>query len=158
MVENMVTTNGQMSSSSGTTMSHIRRGTFQSQIRQIHDEHHGVITNAFDVEHLLTHQGAGAVAQDKAVGYYYGGWLTNRSVPGYNTRTPLSNMVIYNMLEAQFNNDTRPDDTPRAEGVMQYIPAGDAGLLVYFGGIQFPYNNETVEAVRSYPHIILDNH
>ncbi|ORY18722.1 hypothetical protein BCR34DRAFT_660075 [Clohesyomyces aquaticus] len=87
--------------------------------------------------------GAGAVAQDKALGFYYGGWLTNASVPGYNAQTPLSNMLIYEMKSNTFRNATGPDAIPRAEGVMVYLPAGDGGMLVYFGGIEFPYGNST---------------
>ncbi|CAI6335497.1 unnamed protein product [Periconia digitata] len=90
--------------------------------------------------------GAGAVDQDKGIGYYYGGWLTNASVPGYNSRTVLKNMLVYDMLGNSFRNQSGPDDVPRAEGVMLYIPAGDSGLLVYFGGIQTPFNNNTVVA------------
>ncbi|EUC31638.1 hypothetical protein COCCADRAFT_6516 [Bipolaris zeicola 26-R-13] len=91
--------------------------------------------------------GAGATVQDKARGYYYGGWLTNASVPGYQSRTALSNMLVYDMLASSFKNQSGPDDIPRAEGVMIYLPAGDSGLLVYFGGIQFPYGNETAKAL-----------
>jgi len=87
--------------------------------------------------------GAGVAVEDKAVGYYYGGWLTNASVPGYSSRTPLTNMLTYDMLGNRFSNQSGPDDTPRAEGAMVYLPAGDRGLLVYFGGIQFPYGNLT---------------
>lgn len=94
-------------------------------------------------------EGAGATVQDKARGYYYGGWLTNASVPGYQSRTALSNMLVYDMLASSFKNQSGPDDIPRAEGVMIYLPAGDSGLLVYFGGIQFPYGNETAKAVGS---------
>ncbi|KAF2749188.1 hypothetical protein M011DRAFT_475920 [Sporormia fimetaria CBS 119925] len=85
--------------------------------------------------------GAGAVAQDRAIGYYYGGWLTGASVPGYEARTPVSGMVVYDMLANTFRNESGPDDIPRAEGVMQYVPVGDAGLLVYFGGIEFSEGN-----------------
>ncbi|KAF2259058.1 hypothetical protein CC78DRAFT_548631 [Lojkania enalia] len=80
--------------------------------------------------------GAGATAQDRAQGFYYGGYLTNASVPGYNTETALSNMLVYNMLDGSFRNQSGPDDIPRAEGVMVYLPVGDAGMLAYFGGIE----------------------
>lgn len=42
-----------------------------------------------------------------------------------------------------WSNLTGPDTTPRAEGVMVYIPASSSGLLVYFGGLQLPYGNST---------------
>jgi hypothetical protein len=37
-----------------------------------------------------------------------------------------------------------PDSYPRAEGAMVWIPAGDTGLLVYFGGVVAPYGNGTL--------------
>ena len=33
---------------------------------------------------------------------------------------------------------------PRAEGVLLYAPAGDGGLLIYFGGVEQPFGNDTV--------------
>jgi hypothetical protein len=91
---------------------------------------------------MLTPTGAGATAQDRALGYYYGGWLTNTSVPGYESQTPLKDMLVYDMLKDSFSNVTGPQDKiPRAEGVMLYVPAGDAGMLVYFGGIEFPFGD-----------------
>jgi len=95
----------------------------------------------------LTAAGAGATVQDKARGYYYGGWLTEDSVPGYDGETALSNMIVYDMLGMSFRNQSGPDAIARAEGAMTYIPAGDAGLLVYFGGVQFP--NGKLEGVSS---------
>ncbi|KAJ6211791.1 hypothetical protein PSV09DRAFT_1159488 [Bipolaris maydis] len=95
---------------------------------------------------VLMTEGAGVTVQDKARSYYYGGWLTNSSVPGYQPRTALRNMLVYDMLANSFKNQSGPDIIPRAEGVMIYLPAGDSGLLVYFGGIQFPYSNGTAEA------------
>lgn len=95
-------------------------------------------------------KGAGVAVQDRAKGYYYGGWLTNYSVPSYQSRTPLKNMIVYDIIDNSFKNRTGPDDIPRAEGVMVYVPAGDGGFLVYFGGIQFPYGNDT-EAAVSFP-------
>lgn len=71
-------------------------------------------------------------------------------MPGYNTETALSNMLVYNMLDGTFRNQT-VDGIPRAEGVMLYIPAGDAGMLVYFGGIQQPYENSTKIGVSNLP-------
>jgi hypothetical protein len=88
--------------------------------------------------------------QDKALGYYYGGWLSDSSVPGFQARTPLRSMLIYDMLANSFRNQTGPDNVPRAEGVMIYLPVGDAGFLVYFGGIQVPYKNNTVTVVSPY--------
>jgi hypothetical protein len=81
----------------------------------------------------LTAKGAGTTASDKALGYYYGGWLTNSSEAD---KMAVSTMLVYNMLENKFSTQSGPDQVSRAEGVMLYIPTGDAGILVYFGGIQ----------------------
>lgn len=39
----------------------------------------------------------------------------------------------------------RTDGLPQAEGALQYIPAGDRGMLIYFGGVQTSSNG-----VKSY--------
>ncbi|KAH7116928.1 cell wall anchored protein [Dendryphion nanum] len=100
--------------------------------------------------------GAGAVAQDKARGYYYGGFLSGSSVPGYSARVPLSTMIVYDMLANRFRNQTGPDQIPRAEGSMIYLPAGDSGLLVYFGGVEFPHGNSTARGVNMIDIFIYD--
>ncbi|KAF2468798.1 uncharacterized protein BDR25DRAFT_264696 [Lindgomyces ingoldianus] len=82
--------------------------------------------------------GAGATAEEDGKGYYYGGWLSNSSVPAFGARMPTSNLIIYDMVKDTWANNTGPDSIPRAEGVMVYIPASDAGMLVYFGGLYFP--------------------
>jgi hypothetical protein len=97
--------------------------------------------------------GAGAVNQDKGRGYYYGGWLTDASVPAYTSSTALSNMLIFDMIGNTFRNETGPDTVPRAEGSMVYLPVGESGLLVYFGGVQLPYNNSTVTGVSITSHV-----
>lgn len=86
--------------------------------------------------------GAGTVAQELGLGFYYGGWLSNQSVPGW-TGPPMatSHLIRYDMTRGDLNNSTGPDDIGRAEGVMLYLPASDGGLLVYFGGIEDPYAN-----------------
>lgn len=82
--------------------------------------------------------GAGTVAQDLGLGFYYGGWISNTTVPVWGSAPPvaLSNMIIYDMVKNNWRNVTGPDGIGRAEGSMNWIPAGDGGLLVYFGGIQ----------------------
>ncbi|PQE07516.1 cell wall anchored protein [Rutstroemia sp. NJR-2017a BBW] len=81
-------------------------------------------------------------------GYMLGGWQSNASVPGWSG-PPLatSTLIKYDYSQGTWTNSTGPDNTGRAEGVMLYIPASRSGLLVYFGGIQTPYNNETVTPV-----------
>ncbi|KAF7590916.1 hypothetical protein BBP40_002222 [Aspergillus hancockii] len=84
--------------------------------------------------------GAGVTVQDRAVGYYYGGWLSSASVPGWGSQSPLalSSFLQYEMLENRWRNTTGPDSVGRAEGAMLYIPAGDSGMLVYLGGLRAP--------------------
>ena len=83
--------------------------------------------------------GAGTVAEDIAIGYWYGGWLSNETVPTWaaNPRA-LSNFLQYDMIHNTWTNSSGPDSIGRAEGVMVYIPASDGGMLVYFGGVQDP--------------------
>jgi hypothetical protein len=82
--------------------------------------------------------GSGAVAQDRGLGFYYGGWISNLTNPVWGQAPPvaLTNMLIYDMVKNTWKNVTGYDTVGRAEGVLTYIPAGDGGLLVYFGGIQ----------------------
>ena len=47
------------------------------------------------------------------------------------------------MVNNFWTNNTGPDTIGRAEGVMVTIPASKQGLLVYFGGVAFPYENAT---------------
>ncbi|KAK1816181.1 hypothetical protein LTR12_009430 [Friedmanniomyces endolithicus] len=82
--------------------------------------------------------GAGTVVDDdRALGFYYGGWLSNATVLGWNGNAlAQSGLVQYDMLRNIWSNVTFIDSTPRAEGVMFYIPASDHGMLVYFGGVK----------------------
>lgn len=45
-------------------------------------------------------------------------------------------LIKYDMILNQSYNLSFIDNTPRAEGIMLYIPASDAGMLVYLGGVQ----------------------
>lgn len=92
--------------------------------------------------------GAGIAVQDIAQGFYYGGWLSNTSVPSWGSDpVALSNLLSYDMISGEWRNTTGPDGIGRAEGAMVHIPASDNGMLVYFGGIQTPYSNSTWEGV-----------
>ena len=86
--------------------------------------------------------GAGTVAEDSGIGYYYGGWITNQSVPAFGANpVALSNLLSYDMLTNTWSNSSGIDSTGRAEGVMVYLPASDGGMLIYFGGVQVPSGN-----------------
>lgn len=82
--------------------------------------------------------GAGLSISSRGEGYYYGGWMNNATDAEWGTGPgiPTSYMLRYNMDTNTWTNSTGPDDIPRAEGVMVYIPAGDGGMIIYFGGIQ----------------------
>ena len=88
--------------------------------------------------------GGGVGISELGQGYILGGWLSNNSVPGW-TGSPwaTSTLIKYDMDAGVWTNNTGPDSTPRAEGVMVYIPASYSGLLVYFGGVEVPNNNGT---------------
>jgi hypothetical protein len=91
--------------------------------------------------------GAGAVT-DSGVGYYYGGYLSNKSVVDWSGDPfMLNSLVSFNMTTQSWTNRTY-DSTPRAEGSMQFIPASESGMLVYFGGLEMSSKGE-VEYVNT---------
>ncbi|KAF7544117.1 hypothetical protein G7046_g9852 [Stylonectria norvegica] len=82
--------------------------------------------------------GAGLSISSRGEGYYYGGWMSNATDAdwGSGPGIPTSYMLRYDMDTDNWTNTTGPDDQGRAEGVMVYIPAGDGGMVIYFGGIR----------------------
>lgn len=77
-------------------------------------------------------------------GYYFGGYLNNLTNPLWNGDAfATSDLIILDMDANTLTNSTGPDNNGRAEGVMLSIPASAAGLLVYFGGVYYPYGNST---------------
>lgn len=89
--------------------------------------------------------GAGVSVSERGEGYYYGGWLSNASVLGRGSPAlATSGLIKYAFDTDSWTNNTGPDDVGRAEGVMVYIPAGDGGMLVYFGGLKHEFGNDTV--------------
>ncbi|TEA15596.1 Kelch repeat-containing protein [Colletotrichum sidae] len=91
--------------------------------------------------------GAGVSVDSRGEAYYYGGWLSNASIPGWGATPPVATngLVKYTMDTNSWSNNTGPDNVRRAEGSLHYIPAGGGGMLVYFGGIQDLNANGTVE-------------
>ncbi|KAK3986988.1 hypothetical protein QBC44DRAFT_296029 [Cladorrhinum sp. PSN332] len=93
---------------------------------------------------IPTSYGAGVSVPDRGEAYYYGGLLNNQSVPGWSGPPQASNrMIKYDMDSNAWSNLTGPDDVKRAEGEMVYLPVGDAGMLVYFGGSRDLWGNGT---------------
>jgi len=90
--------------------------------------------------------GAGVAISNRGEGYYYGGWMSNNSVPNWGPGAPVAtaNMIKYSMDTNTWTNSTGPDGLRRAEGAMVHIPAGDGGMLVYFGGVKDLFANGTV--------------
>ncbi|KAI9802083.1 MAG: hypothetical protein M1833_002004 [Piccolia ochrophora] len=88
--------------------------------------------------------GAGVSVTESAQAFYFGGYLSNKTDPLWSgPKLATSNLITYDMVQNTFANFTGPDSTGRAEGTMVYIPASGSGILVYFGGAEFPYGNET---------------
>ncbi|AEO69243.1 uncharacterized protein THITE_44329, partial [Thermothielavioides terrestris NRRL 8126] len=88
--------------------------------------------------------GAGVSISETGEGYYYGGWKSNNTVPGWaGPPVAVSRLVKYSMDTDTWSTDVGPDSTGRAEGAMVFIPVGDGGMLVYFGGVQDPHGNGT---------------
>ncbi|KAH7111664.1 hypothetical protein B0J13DRAFT_461829 [Dactylonectria estremocensis] len=89
--------------------------------------------------------GAGVGVSETGRGYYYAGWISNTSMNGWSkNRTMTPNFYSYEYDTGEFHREASPDTSPRAEGGMVWIPAGDTnGLLVYMGGLVSPYDNET---------------
>lgn len=89
--------------------------------------------------------GAGVSIPERGEAYYYGGWLSNASVPDWTGPPRGTNRLLkYEMDANTWSNLTGPDDILRAEGEMVFIPIGDAGMLVYFGGTKDLHKNGTL--------------
>jgi hypothetical protein len=86
--------------------------------------------------------GSGAVSES-GVAYYYGGYLNNKTVPKWGSAMPwmLNSLVSFDMNKRTWSDRTY-DTTPRAEGILHFIPASAAGMLVYFGGLHTNPNGE----------------
>jgi hypothetical protein len=79
--------------------------------------------------------GAGAVA-DAGTAFYYGGYLNNKTTPKWTSKAlMLSSLITFDMNTQVWSNRTL-DNTPRAEGILHYIPASQDGTLVCFGGLE----------------------
>ncbi|KAH7129156.1 hypothetical protein EDB81DRAFT_846090 [Dactylonectria macrodidyma] len=100
--------------------------------------------------------GAGVGVSQTGMGYYYGGWISNSSMSGWTQpRTMSSNLYTYAYDSEKFAQGASPDDKPRAEGAMVWIPAGDPlGLLIYMGGVVSPDGNGT-EAPQPFDEIFV---
>ncbi|KZM21775.1 hypothetical protein ST47_g7169 [Ascochyta rabiei] len=79
--------------------------------------------------------GSGIVTEG-GTAYYYGGYLSNKTTPKWNSDPlMLSSLISFDMDTQTWSNQTY-DSTSRAGGSLQYLPASASGILVYFGGIE----------------------
>lgn len=93
--------------------------------------------------------GAGTQVDSLGLGYYFGGWLNNRTTPKWTgPDIATSHLVEFDFTKGILKNNTGPDDIGRAEGQLVFLPVSDKGVLIYFGGIEDPYHNGTSIAVR----------
>lgn len=85
--------------------------------------------------------GGGTSISERGEGYYYGGWMSNASIPEFGgDRVATTGLLRYTMDSNSWTNSSGPDDIPRAEGVMVYLPISDRGMLAYFGGVSMTPN------------------
>ncbi|AEO57748.1 hypothetical protein MYCTH_94025 [Thermothelomyces thermophilus ATCC 42464] len=78
--------------------------------------------------------GAGVSMSETGEGYYYGGWKSHNTVPGWSgPPRAVSGLVKYDMDANTWSTEPGPDSIGRAEGAMVFIPIGDGGMLVYLG-------------------------
>ncbi|KAI5777253.1 hypothetical protein EDC01DRAFT_679259 [Geopyxis carbonaria] len=84
--------------------------------------------------------GASTTVEYQTMGYYLGGWMGDKTTIEWvpNSERRASNKLLeYDMGRNEYTNSTGPEDGDgRAEGVMVYVPSGDNGMLVHFGGIR----------------------
>ncbi|PSN58874.1 hypothetical protein BS50DRAFT_475119, partial [Corynespora cassiicola Philippines] len=89
--------------------------------------------------------GMSAVSPDTGISYYLGGYqdaLTTAEWSG--PRRYISRMTTFNMVTREYSTLSGPDLSGRGEGSMHFIPASNAGMLIYYGGVeQYPGSNET---------------
>lgn len=88
--------------------------------------------------------GAGLSVEHLGIGYYLGGWLGPMNVVGWQgDRFATSDLISYDMINNTFRKDSGPVNA-RVEGTLQYVPTGDEGLLVSFGGLYVNAEKEPV--------------
>ncbi|CAG5182209.1 uncharacterized protein ALTATR162_LOCUS10046 [Alternaria atra] len=93
--------------------------------------------------------GAGTQVESRGLGFYFGGWLSNRTAPGWNGPPMATNGLIqFDMSTGDLQNTTGPDDIGRAEGQLFFLPVSDSGVLIYFGGIEDSYRNGSFDAAN----------
>ncbi|CBX91793.1 hypothetical protein IAQ61_000011 [Plenodomus lingam] len=86
--------------------------------------------------------GAGTQVEDRGFGFYFGGWLNNNTTPDWEGPSlATSGLMRFDFSTGELKNISGPDDSGRAEGHLTYLPVSDAGILMYFGGIEDHHRN-----------------
>jgi hypothetical protein len=125
-------------------------------IREFGMSTYDVISNQWNTTKIVNLQrdwqrpalGAGTQAEDRGFGFYYGGWISNRTVPSWQGPPVASNSIFrFDYTTGILTNDTRPDKIGRAEGQMVFLPISDGGVLIYFGGVEDSNRNGSYNAV-----------
>lgn len=97
--------------------------------------------------------GAGTSVEHMGMGYYLGGWLGEKNVVGWSgDRFATSNLISYNMISNTFRNESGPPGPARVEGVLYYVPTGDSGLLISFGGYYAEQGEDLVGVCPVFKH------
>ncbi|KAF3811302.1 hypothetical protein GCG54_00001618 [Colletotrichum gloeosporioides] len=85
----------------------------------------------------------GTYTQSKDTGYYFGGIVRRRSdysISDWNVSIPTPGLVSYNMTSGEIKNTTSEFGQYGTfkEGSSQFLPFGDAGILLFLGGLEAP--------------------
>lgn len=85
----------------------------------------------------------GTFTQSKDTGYYFGGIVRRRSdyyISDWNISIPTPGLVSYNMTSGEIKNTTSEFGQygTSKEGSSQFLPFGDAGVLLFLGGQEAP--------------------
>ncbi|KAK6533997.1 hypothetical protein TWF281_005337 [Arthrobotrys megalospora] len=90
------------------------------------------------------YNGASAVDEAAGMAYYFGGWISSESEYGYEGRdVAVAGLLVYDMVNNNWDNQTFDRGMGRrAEGVLLYVPLGDGGWLISFGGVRVSEDGE----------------
>ncbi|KAF5505300.1 Kelch repeat-containing protein [Colletotrichum siamense] len=85
----------------------------------------------------------GTFTQSNDTGYYFGGIVRRRSdyyISDWNVSIPTPGLVSYNMTSGEIKNTTSEFGQYGTfkEGSSQFLPFGDAGVLLFLGGKEAP--------------------
>ncbi|KAK6509788.1 hypothetical protein TWF481_004517 [Arthrobotrys musiformis] len=95
------------------------------------------------------YNGAAAVSEAAGMAYYFGGWIDRESEYAYDGKqAAVAGLLVYDMVNNVWRNQTVAGTGGinigrRAEGVMIYVPLGDEGILVAFGGVRVSEDGRT---------------